>query len=116
MQNPVADAQSQADVVQFETARAERVFSFALLISGVRCIFMYVVLPFILPIIGIAGNFSLYIDIVINIVAIAAVVYSLRKFWIIDYKYKWQYLPVAMVALLILFAFIAMDIGDLLVA
>lgn len=99
-----------------ETANAERAFSFALLFSGVRCIFMYVVLPFVLPLVGIAGNFSLYIDIVINIVAIAAVIYSLRKFWMIDYKYKWQYTPVAIVALLVLVAFIALDLQELLLA
>jgi cation transport ATPase len=110
------EMQAQADAVQSETAKAERAFSFALLFSGVRCIFMYVVMPFVLPIIGIAGNFSLYLDIVINLVAIAAVIYSLRKFWRIDYKYKWQYTPVAIIALVVLVAFIALDFQELLFA
>lgn len=92
---------------------AERAFSFALLFSGVRCIIMYVVLPFILPIIGIAGNFGLAIDIVINVVAIGAIFYSLRRFWQVDYKRKWQYLPVALVALFLLIAFIALDVVTL---
>ncbi len=110
------DVQPREEAAATETTRAERAFSFALLFSGVRCIFMYVVLPFVLPVIGIAGNFSLYIDIVINLIAIAAVVYSLRKFWIIDYKYKWQYTPVAVVALVVLVAFIGLDIHELLIA
>ena len=92
---------------------AERAFSFALLFSGVRCIIMYVVLPFILPIIGIAGNFGLAIDIVINLVAIGAIFYSLRRFWQVDYKRKWQYLPVAVVALFLLIAFIVLDVVTL---
>ncbi len=118
MQNSLeSNVAAQTTVEQkAETANAERAFSFALLFSGVRCIFMYVVLPFVLPVIGIAGSFSLYIDIVINVIAIAAVIYSLRKFWMIDYKYKWQYTPVAIVALLVLVAFIALDIQELLVA
>ena len=96
-----------------QTQQAERVFSFALLFSGVRCIFMYVVLPFVLPIIGIAGNFGLVLDIAVNLIAISAIFYSLRRFWQVDYKYKWHYLPVALIALVILFAFIGLDIYDL---
>jgi len=99
-----------------QTQQAERAFSFALLFSGVRCILMYVVLPFILPIIGVAGDFGLYIDIVINVVAIGAIFYSLRRFWIVDYKYKWQYLGVAVVALAVLVAFIALDVSTLIQA
>lgn len=97
-----------------EAEDAERAFSFALLFSGVRCIIMYVILPFVLPVIGIAGNFSIYLDIVINIVAIVAIIYSLRRFWQVDYKRKWQYLPVALVALFLLGAFIALDLSVLL--
>ena len=92
----------------------ERAFSFALLFSGVRCIIMYAILPFVLPLIGIAGNFGVYIDIVINLVAIGAIIYSLRRFWTINYKRKWQYLPVALVAFVLLIAFIALDVSSLL--
>lgn len=94
--------------------RAERAFSFALLFSGVRCIIMYAILPFVLPIIGIAGTFSLYLDIAINMVAICAIIYSLRRFWLVDYKHKWSYLPVALVALVVLIAFIVLDVAQLL--
>ncbi|MDQ7026340.1 MAG: hypothetical protein Q9P44_12385 [Anaerolineae bacterium] len=92
----------------------EGAFSFALLFSGVRCIIMYVILPFVLPVLGIAGHFGVAIDIVINVIAIAAIVYSLRRFWTINYKRKWQYLPVAVVAFVLLIAFIALDISTLL--
>ncbi len=93
--------------------KAQQAFSFALLFSGVRCILMYVVLPFILPLIGLAGNFSIGIDIVINLVAIGAIFYSLRRFWQTGYERRWQYLPVALVALFVLIAFIGLDIATL---
>jgi hypothetical protein len=96
------------------TSQAENAFSFALLFSGIRCIIMYAILPFVLPLVGIAGNFGVWIDIVINLVAIGAIFYSLRRFWTINYKRKWQYLPVAIVALVLLIAFIALDISTLL--
>lgn len=95
------------------TSQAENAFSFALIFSGVRCVLMYAILPFVLPLIGLAGNFGLWIDIVINSIAISAIIYSLRRFWQINYKRKWQYLPVALVALLLLVAFIGLDIYTL---
>lgn len=96
------------------SAQAKGAFSFALLFSGVRCIIMYVILPFILPVIGLAGDFGVWLDIVINFVAIGAIIYSLRRFWTINYNRKWQYLPVAIVALFLLSAFIALDVNTLL--
>lgn len=96
------------------TSNAENAFSFALIFSGIRCVIMYAILPFVLPLVGIAGNFGVWIDIVINLIAIGAIFYSLRRFWKINYKRKWQYLPVALVALVLLFAFIALDISTLL--
>lgn len=94
--------------------QAENAFSFALLFSGVRCIIMYVILPFVLPIIGLAGDFGAWLDIVINLVAIGAIIYSLRRFWTINYNRKWQYFPVAIAALFLLIAFIALDLNTLL--
>lgn len=101
------------DATDAATRQAENAFSFALLFSGVRCIIMYVIMPFVLPIIGIAGTGATYLDIVINLVAIGAIIFSVRRFWQVDYKYKWQYLPVAIVALGLLVAFIALDFAAL---
>lgn len=95
---------------------AERAFSWSLLFSGVRCVLQYALLPFFLPLIGLAGDFSVAISLTINIVAIIAIVFSLRRFWQIDYRRKWQYLPVALVALVMLVAFIILDVQHLLVA
>ncbi|MEM9954670.1 MAG: hypothetical protein AAF846_23880 [Chloroflexota bacterium] len=96
------------------TSQAENAFSLALMFSGVRCVLMYAILPFVLPLINLAGDFSLWLDLVINSIAITAIIYSLRRFWTINYKRKWQYLPVALVALVLLIAFVILDIVMLL--
>ena len=93
-----------------EAPQAERAFSLSLLFSGIRCILQYAIFPFLLPIIGVAGAFSVWISMVINVVAIAANIYSLRRFWQLDYKRKWQFLPVSLTALVILSAFIVLDL------
>lgn len=92
---------------------AERAFSLSLVFSGVRCILQYVALPFILPLVGIAGEFSVIISLTINVAAIAAILYSLRTFWRIGYKYRLQYLPVAVTALVLLVSFIVLDVATL---
>jgi hypothetical protein len=109
---PSQEPRDAADIER-DTRRAEGAFSFALVFSGVRCILMYVVMPFILPIIGIAGTGAAYLDLGITVVAMGAILYSLRRFWSVDYKYKWQYLPVAVIALVILGTFMLLDIQAL---
>lgn len=98
------------------TDRAERAFSLALVFSGVRCILQYVVLPFILPLVGIAGDFAIHISIGINVAAIFAIFYSLRRFWAVGYQHRWRYLPIALVALTLLVVFLAMDVHAILSA
>jgi hypothetical protein len=84
---------------------AESAFSFSLIFSGVRCILQYAVLPIVLPLVGITTEATLPILLVINGVAIIAIFYSLRRFWAIGYKYRWQYLVVAATALGLLIIF-----------
>ncbi|MFW5748244.1 MAG: hypothetical protein ACOCYT_01385 [Chloroflexota bacterium] len=108
-----ADTPETTSQIDETTRSAENAFGIALFFSGVRCILKYVFLPFILPLIGIAGAFSSIISLVINTMAIAAIIYSVRTFWKVDYKYKWHYIPVAAFGLLLLTAFMLLDIVEL---
>jgi hypothetical protein len=92
---------------------AQRAFKFSLIFTGVRCILQYIVLPFILPVIGIAADTALPFLLLINIFAIVSMLFSVRRFWQINYQYKWQYLFMALVILAALTAFIALDISRL---
>lgn len=97
-----------------DAAPAERAFGFSLIFSGVRCVLQYVILPFVLPVIGVTIEAAVPLVLAINIVAVFFILYSVRRFWEINYKYKWQYLPLAFVALIILGVFIALDMNVLL--
>jgi hypothetical protein len=63
------------------TMRPERAFSVSILISAVRCTLTYVVLPFALPLLGLAPGVGPVLGITIGVVAIAANVFSIRRFW-----------------------------------
>jgi len=107
-----ADAGAEARAQ--ESRKTENIFGLSLFFSGARCVLQYVVLPFVLPVIGVAGNFAIQLTLVITVIAVIAIIASLRRFWAIDYAYKWQYLGVALVGLAILFAYIFEDVRLLL--
>lgn len=90
--------------------RGERAFGFSLVFSGVRCILQYAILPFVLPVLGVTMDAAAPISLAINLLAIAMIIYSLRRFWKIGYRHRWRYLPVALTALMLLTAFIVLDV------
>lgn len=96
-----------------QTQVAENAFSFSMLFSGVRCILQYVVLPFVLPLVGVAVNVAVPLLLVLNVIAMISVVFSLRRFWRVRYDYRWVYLLVATVTLIVLTIFLVMDLRAL---
>ena len=102
-----------AAVTARQTRRAENALSLSLMFSGMRCILQYVLLPFLLPIVGIAADAAVPILLLINLIAIASIFFSLRRFWTIGYKHRWAYLGVALAALTLLFAFTLYDLMKL---
>lgn len=96
-----------------QTRRAENALTISLLFSGARCILQYVVLPFLLPIIGVAADATVPILLLINLIAIVSIFLSLRRFWTIGYRHRWSYLAVAVAALALLVAFTLYDIAKL---
>jgi O-antigen/teichoic acid export membrane protein len=97
-----------------EKAKAERVVSTSILISALRCTLSYVILPFVAPIIGIAGDLGPALGITISVVAIVANVFSIRRFWRADHKWKVQYTVLATCIILAMLVLMAQDLSDLL--
>ena len=110
---PAASAASHATQEAAQTRRAENALTISLLFSGFRCILQYALLPFLLPILGVAADATAPILLLINLVAMASIFLSLRRFWTIGYKHRWSYLMVALAALTLLVAFTAYDIAKL---
>lgn len=94
--------------------RAQRAFSMSMIVSGIRCILAYIVLPFVTPFIGLAPGVGPGLGLVVGTVAIGANVYSLRRFWRLDHRWKkWvTVLHVGVIAFLLVL--MALDVGTLL--
>ena len=86
----------------------------SLLISMVRCLLTYVVLPFVAPILGVGLGVAPVVGIGVGLLAIVANVASVRRFWRADHRYRWHYTALASVIVLLLVWLIVVDVVDLL--
>jgi ABC-type iron transport system FetAB permease component len=72
-------------------AEARSAFQKSIVITACRCIVMYLVLPFVLPIVGVASGVGPAIGLTIGVLAIIAIIYSIRRFWRADHPKRWHY-------------------------
>jgi len=72
-------------------AEARSAFQTSLVFTTCRCLLMYIVLPFVLPAVGIARGVGPVVGIVIGLLAIVSIVYSIRRFWRADHSKRWHY-------------------------
>lgn len=93
---------------------ATRAFSTSILVSAVRCTLAYVLFPWVLPAIGVAGGVSPGIGLAVGVVAIGFNVASIRRFHLSDHRWKWPITAVNCAVIALLSVLAAIDIGDLL--
>lgn len=93
--------------------RAQRMFSVSMIVSGIRCVLAYVILPFATPLLPLAPGVGPVLGIGIGAVAIAANLYSMRRFWQLNHPWrKWvTALHIAVIGFLAVL--IVLDLGEL---
>ncbi len=79
------------DVPTKRPPSANRAFSTSILVSAVRCLLTYVLLPFVAPLVGFASGVGPWIGIPLSVLAIVFNVVSIRRFWLLDHKWRWGY-------------------------
>ncbi|MGO2111902.1 MAG: hypothetical protein ACTH31_09830 [Pseudoclavibacter sp.] len=95
---------------------AQGAFRTSLIVSGVRCIVMYLAVPILVPIAGLAEWFAAPIGIVLCFVAFASGIYSVRRFFLSDHRYRWMYAGfIAFVFAVLIFSLVS-DISRLVTA
>ena len=76
------------DATKESLGQAERGFSLSMVVSGIRCVLAYVVLPFVTPLLAIAPGVGSSLGIAIGVVAVGANVISLRRFWRVRHPWR----------------------------
>jgi hypothetical protein len=92
---------------------AQRAFSVSILVSATRCILTYLVLPFILPIVGFAAGVGPWLGVPIGVVAIGSNVLTVRRFWAADHKWRWAYTGLALVIVSLLIVLMVRDLAQI---
>lgn len=70
---------------------AEKAFGTSLLISTVRCLLTYVLLPLLKPVIDLSGGVGPALGLVIGAVSATAIIFSMRRFWRANHRWRWGY-------------------------
>jgi hypothetical protein len=75
--------------------QAVRAFRRSMIISTIRCTLTYLVFPFVLPALGLVTDTGVVISIVIGILAMTCDIFSIRRFFAADHKWRWPFSTVA---------------------
>ena len=97
-----------------EAEAAQRGFSRSVVISGIRCTLTYVLLPLVAPFVGLAPNVGPVIGLTVGTVAIVANVFSIRRFWRADHRWKVHATVLHCAVLVLLAVLMVLDIRELL--
>lgn len=63
----------------------------SLLLSAIRCVITYAILPAAAPVFGLSDAVGAPIGIIVSVAAIALSLHSLRRVWLADWTYRWSY-------------------------
>jgi hypothetical protein len=95
------------------SSKGPRGFGFALFVSATRCILQYVVVPFILPVLGFVGDTPAWFSLSLSALAFLSLFTSLRRFWQSHHPRRFAYLPLAILMTLTLILFVLSDLRRL---
>ena len=94
-------------------ASAYTAFQRSMLISAIRCTLTYVVFPFVVPAVGFATGVGPVLGIVIGVVAMTCDVFTIRRFFSVDHKWRWHFSAVALAVIGLLSVLLVQDIVHL---
>ncbi len=103
-----------AAAVEYTPAQAEKAFNKSVMVSAVRCLFTYIVFPWLLPALGVARGWGPWLGVVVSPIAIAFNVLSIRRFQRSRHKYRWPITVVNVTIIVLLVVLFVRDVADIL--
>ena len=89
-------------------------FQRSMLISAIRCTLTYVIFPFVAPAVGFATGVGPVVGVVIGSFAIVCDVFTIRRFFAVDHRWRWPVSTVAFCVICLLAVLLVQDIAHLL--
>jgi hypothetical protein len=90
-----------------------RMFSFSIVLSGLRCLLSYVVFPIATPALGLATGVGPIIGIPIAGLALFFDVVGIRRFWLTDHRWRWAMTAIYAAVMILVSVLLIGDIVDL---
>lgn len=93
-------------------APAQRALTAGLLLSAFRCTVQYVLLPFVLPWIGLAASIPPWVTLALGGLALISLTRNVRYLWRLHHARRWNYLALASIVSMALVFFMVMDLHN----
>lgn len=90
---------------QQQIRRTDRYTGGYLLFVCVRCTIQYILLPFVMPLLGLSGNIATSISMSLDVLALAVIAYNVYRLWNTSWRYRYLALSVIMIAILGVFLY-----------
>ena len=94
-------------------AAAHRAFRTSVLVSAVRCIITYVVVPVVVPLLSLSGWVAAPIGIALCVYAVVNGIVSLKRFWRSDHAQRWVYTGFMAIVFIVLGIALVSDLSRL---
>jgi hypothetical protein len=107
---PAAGAPSR----DYTPQEAEKAFSQSVAVSAIRCLLTYIVLPWLLPAVGVAKGWGPWLGLVVSPIAIVFNVLSIRRFQRSGHRYRWPITAVNALIIVLLLILVVRDVADIL--
>jgi hypothetical protein len=72
-------------------SETHRIFSASIFLSALRCLLSYIVLPIVLPAIGLASSVGPAIGIPVGMLALVFDYLGIRRFWLANHHQRWMF-------------------------
>jgi multisubunit Na+/H+ antiporter MnhE subunit len=92
---------------------AQQAFHRSVFISAARCLFTYVFLPVLGPVLGFTGSVGPVLGLAVGTVSVVAIVFATRRFFAADHPWRWRYTAIGAAIIVLLIVQSVIDVRDL---
>lgn len=93
---------------------AQRALTFGLLLSALRCTLQYIILPFVLPWVGVTTRVAPWVTVLLGALAVTALGRNVYYLWRLHHARRWSYLMLAGLVAATLAIFAVVDVHAIL--
>ena len=91
----------------------QRLFSTGILLSALRCLLTYVLLPILAPLLGVAAGVAPEVGLPLAVVALGFDVVGMRRFFVAEHRSRWAMAGIYAAVMALVVALMVIDIVEL---